>query len=147
MSRPEVWKPVVGFPGYEVSDRGRVRSFKRDPEGELLKLHPGGRGYLQLVLRRDGRSHSRLVHRVVLEAFAGPCPPGQETRHLNGDRFDNRRANLAWGTPAENRADAIRHGTSPAARTRCPQGHPDGERKCRTCQRDRERSRHRLVDV
>jgi hypothetical protein len=32
------------------------------------------------------------------------------TRHLNGDPGDNRLANLAYGTPAENAADRRAHG-------------------------------------
>ena len=53
------------------------------------------------------------VHRLVLEAFVGPCPPGCETRHLNGNPADNRLCNLAWGTHRENAADKVRHGTAP----------------------------------
>ena len=36
-----------------------------------------------------------------------------ETRHKNGIPDDNRLVNLAWGTPAENRADTVLHGTLP----------------------------------
>lgn len=50
------------------------------------------------------------VHRLVLEAFVGPCPAGMQTRHLNGVRHDNRLSNLCWGTPKENTEDRIRHG-------------------------------------
>lgn len=46
---------------------------------------------------------------MVLEAFVGPCPPGQECRHLDGDPSNNRVENLAWGTHEENAGDMIRH--------------------------------------
>jgi len=42
------------------------------------------------------------VHRLVLEAFVGTCPPEMETMHLNGCRSDNRLENLKWGTHEEN---------------------------------------------
>jgi len=45
-------------------------------------------------------------------AFVGPRPEGQQARHLNGIRNDNRLANLCWGTVEENRADTVLHGTS-----------------------------------
>lgn len=48
---------------------------------------------------------------MVAEAFLPERPGGHICRHLNGIRTDNRAANLAWGTHAENTADAIRHGT------------------------------------
>ncbi|WP_439621469.1 HNH endonuclease signature motif containing protein [Gemmata sp.] len=64
-----------------------------------------------MELYRAGKRRRVNVHRLILEAFVGPCPLGMETRHLDGDRLNNRLDNLAWGTPAENAADRIRHGT------------------------------------
>lgn len=153
----ERWRPVVGYEhGYQVSDLGRVRSIPRVTSRSTL---PGGpispartgtrRSYLFVHLYGDGTSEQKYVHRLVLEAFVGPCPPGLETRHLNGDSFDNRLSNLRWGTRAENAADRIRHGTATnqnTSKTHCPQGHPyegnnlhirpDGRRRCRACARE-----------
>jgi hypothetical protein len=55
----------------------------------------------------------RLVHRLVLEAFAGPCPPGQEALHGPGGGLDNRwPENLSWGTHSKNVGpDKYRDGT------------------------------------
>lgn len=87
------WKPVLGFEGvYEVSDSGLVRSLARrcnlgwcpatrDVRTRLLK--PGThKGYKFVTLMQLGVSRTRLVHRLVLESFVGPCPPGLECRHL-----------------------------------------------------------------
>lgn len=111
----EVWKPVVGFADYEVSDLGRVRSWKhrtpgkRRNEAKLLSPATGG-PYCSLVLRRDGASVTRRVHRLVLETFVGPCPEGMECLHGDGNRLNNKLSNLSWGTPLENMADQRRHG-------------------------------------
>jgi hypothetical protein len=51
------------------------------------------------------------VHRLVLEAFRGPCPPGMEACHGNGDRGDPRLSNLRWDTHRANMADQCAHGT------------------------------------
>jgi hypothetical protein len=59
-----------------------------------------------------GSKKRYLVHRLMLETFVGPCPSGMECRHLNGDPGDNRLDNLCWGTPADNQADRVKHGTS-----------------------------------
>lgn len=116
----EIWRPVAvpefgDF--YEVSDQGRVRSLPRmggyrPVAGRVLKPGKHGTGYLNIVMSIDGIRVYRLIHQLVLEAFVGPPEPGQEARHLNGDRGDNRLDNLAWGTSAENEADKLRHGTS-----------------------------------
>jgi hypothetical protein len=66
-----------------------------------------------------GRGSKRKipVHQLVLGAFVGQRPSLDHVgRHLDGDRLRNVPANLAWGTPAENIADSIRHGTHVAPR-------------------------------
>lgn len=103
---PENWRQIKGWP-YEVSDQGRVR---RQETGRLLKPWPVRNGYLRIALSRwPGHEHYR-VHRLVLEAFVGPCPPGHEAAHANGDPRDNRLSNLRWATRMDNEADKVRHG-------------------------------------
>jgi hypothetical protein len=53
-----------------------------------------------------------LAHRLVLEAFVGPCPPGMECAHNNNIRNDNRPDNLRWATRQENMDDQRKFGTS-----------------------------------
>lgn len=113
----EEWRVIPGFDMYEVSDQGRVRSWKRGGRGghlwraqpKLLKPGVGTHGYRLVVLRKDGKDHTRTVHKLVLLAFVGPAPDGLECRHLNGNEHDNRLANLRWGTRQENVADRMLH--------------------------------------
>jgi hypothetical protein len=120
-----MWRPVVGWEDlYEVSDRGQFRSFDRWvrtsrgngvrlARGRSLKPMPDSRGRLHVVLCREGNRQSRWAHRLVLEAFAGPCPPGQEALHGPGGPGDNRwPENLHWGTHSENLMDKHRDGTA-----------------------------------
>jgi hypothetical protein len=65
--------------------------------------------YKRVLLRNPDKQ--RLVHQLVLEAFAGPRPENCQVRHLDGDPSNNKLDNLAWGTKAENEADKIKHGT------------------------------------
>jgi len=102
----ERWLPISGWEGrYEVSSWGRVRRINCKPKKNTV----GANGYDVVSLSREGKSYAFTVHRLVLEAFVGPCPEGCETRHLNGNRADNRLENLKWGTAAQNSADRIRH--------------------------------------
>lgn len=122
----ERWKAVPGYEGYyEASTTGIIRSVDRiitmksrvgkpttkKVKGKILKLSPMWKStdYLVVSFSR-GKSSQKLVHRVILETFVGPCPDGMEARHLNGNRQDNRKSNLAWGTPIENASDRDLHG-------------------------------------
>lgn len=110
------YRDVVGFPGYRVGSDGSVQSCFRGPlmtnEWKTLKpqIHRKGRKYLALHLHINGATKSRLVHRIVLEAFVGLRPAGHEARHLDGNPQNNAIANLAWGTNAENASDTRRLG-------------------------------------
>lgn len=101
----ERWLPIVGFPDYMISSEGRVYSHFSQ---KFLRPGIASNGYPTVAL---GRGNTRTVHSLVAEAFIGPCPPGQEVRHDNGDRKNPHLSNLLYGTRAQNIADAIAHGT------------------------------------
>jgi len=157
----ELWTPVPGHLGYEVSDQGRVRSVTRRVQrkngsylltGRVLKQSRSGTPGKDYPAVYMGRGNSRTVHRLVLEAFVGPCPQGLEACHNNGNRYDNRLENLRWDTASNNQRDKRRHGTDhQASKTHCVHGHeftpentvdrPEGTRRCRTCRNEADRRR------
>lgn len=115
----ERWLPVPGWESlYEVSDLGRVRSLPRRggrgwKGGRVLKHYVGAssRGYPTVSLSRGtGTQKTRQVHQLVLEAFVGPCPPGQEARHGPAGKLDASLLNLCYGTRSENVRDRTRDG-------------------------------------
>lgn len=116
----EIWKPITGYDGYEVSNAGSVRSSDRVVEtlkgprfyrGRLRKLSIGNNGYLVVSLSLLGKIKVALVHRLVLEAFVGPCPEGTEGCHNDGDRLNCNSYNLRWDTRLANIRDQEIHGT------------------------------------
>jgi NUMOD4 motif/HNH endonuclease len=111
----ENWKPIQSWEElYEISDLGKVKSLRT---GRILKpWNNDKRGYLRVDLcdATCKRVEKPLVHVLVLTAFVGPCPPGQEARHLNGIPGNNALSNLLWGTKVENYADRVRHSTDNA---------------------------------
>lgn len=113
--RGEKWAPVPGWDGYEASTRGRVRSVgralsdSRQAGGVILKPAKDKDGYRHVTLSAGRRRQRVHVARLVLLTFVGEPPEGHEALHGNGRRWDNRLANLRWGSKPENRADRERH--------------------------------------
>lgn len=144
---PEIWKPVVGYEDlYEVSDHGRIRSLGRELTykdgrrgrlpGKMRKISNHNQGYSIISFRRDGVAKTSLVHRVVLEAFVGPCPEGMEACHRDGDRKNNQLSNLRWDSSSENNLDKGRIGRDHNRnKTHCPRGHALEDRNNRGTER------------
>jgi len=89
----ERWLPIRGYEGiYEVSDLGRVRSYAQSSVPRILKpaAHPR-HGHLHVNLYSGGGvRRTGHIHQLVIEAFqGGPCPCGQEVRHIDGDPTRN----------------------------------------------------------
>ena len=61
-------------------------------------------------LHAFGRGNSQYIHRLVCWLWNGEPEEGQEVRHLDGNKMNNHRTNLAWGTRSENIKDTREHG-------------------------------------
>lgn len=92
----EIWLDVPGFPGYQVSNAGRVKSFR---SGErILKQSNDSYGYPTVVLCGPKGKRTKTIHRLVALAFI-PNPDNKpEIDHINTNRMDNRVENLQWAT-------------------------------------------------
>jgi hypothetical protein len=110
----EVWKPIEGFPGYEVSNHGRVRSYLGwNSEGRraileqpqrLLRPGKASGGHRYVILCRDRRTHPMRVGWLVAQAFIGAAPAQSVVLHLDRDVDNNRVENLAYGSPGDARS-------------------------------------------
>lgn len=114
----ELWLPVVGFEGrYEVSNYGRLRSlcYGAGPNGRRKRATPkvvklGTQRIVAYPIYPIDR-RPRRIHRLVAEAFLGPCPIGREVAHVDGNPRNSSVSNLRYVTRAENHAHKILHGT------------------------------------
>lgn len=116
------WKPIPGLPGYDASDAGEIRSRTR-----TVTIKRGLKAYRKVVpdtvlvlnhTTRNGRPHyltvtirgvTHLAHRLVALAWLGlPSFAKAEVNHVNGDKHDNRPANLEWVTRRENELHSYR---------------------------------------
>ena len=82
------------FTNYAVSRDGEVYSFLRNRK---LKHQTNRDGYLQVCLRKDKKSHFRLINRLVMETY-DPIEDSHlyHAHHENRIRNDNRLKNLKW---------------------------------------------------
>jgi hypothetical protein len=123
----EIWKEVPDYPGYEVSDQGRVRSYwKRQGHLLFMSIEPQKilkqiksscnkkadqkQSYrFKVTLCNENKKRKFDVARLVLSVFVCPCPQGMECCHWNDRPDDNRLQNLRWGTKVSNRQDRSRN--------------------------------------
>lgn len=118
----ERWAPVNGWPYYDISDHGRMRSWhrtgrrrteqKRAESPRPMKIGLNKRTNCQVVTLADnGRYLDKHVHRIVAEAFLPPQPsPLHQINHIDGNRQHNHATNLEWMTARENIHHAWRTG-------------------------------------
>jgi HNH endonuclease len=107
------------YAGYRIGRDGSIWTCRKRGNG-------GGKFYSTWRRMKPGRSKTghmhvelfpgprrRLVHRLVLEAFVGPCPPGMEACHdPDPNPANNRLENLRWDTHKANQQDMGKHGHS-----------------------------------
>lgn len=103
----EIWKPVFGFDGlYEVSNKQRVKSFKRNKNGLpipiILRNGIHKFGYPSFTLCKNGKPYYFQLHRLVAEAFIPnpynlPC-----INHIDCNPLNNNIDNLEWCTHSHN---------------------------------------------
>jgi hypothetical protein len=112
------YRTIARYPGYRFGSDGSIWSCIRvgrypalTDTWRRLRPRPQSSGHLHIWL---GRENQCYVHRLILEAFVGPCPPGLEACHgPDPDPSNNRLDNLRWDTRQENQKDRFRHGEKP----------------------------------
>lgn len=100
-------KPIKNFPGYFITDDGKVISHKfKQPR--VMKTYYQKSGYENVKLCRNNKTYGKRIHRLVAEAFL-PNPLNlPEVNHKNHNPKDNRLENLEWCTRKENLYDSYK---------------------------------------
>jgi len=102
----EIWKNIIGFEGYKVSNFGNVKSFKNKKE-KILKSRVGKNGYEYVVLMCKNKPKTKTIHRLVAVAFLKNNNFKKCVNHKDSCRTNNIVENLEWSTHSENTNHAI----------------------------------------
>lgn len=113
----EEWRPVIGYPDYEVSNLGGLRTYLLLRNKQVLRLSEPRpvkpfKDYAAFSPRvwiwRDGGMHHVCLRPLVLEAFVGPPKSGdcKRTKHILGKRggVSARLDEIAWSVDTPNHA-------------------------------------------
>lgn len=101
----EIWKSLdfMGYPDYQVSNMGRVKSFERNgTKGGILKQGKNKYGYLLVVLCKNGVTKTFAVHQLVALTFLKNPNNLPQINHKDENKENNHVDNLEWVTPKEN---------------------------------------------
>lgn len=124
----EVWQPIAGYADYEVSNLGRVRSYRqlrlyaKRTEPMLLARRPHKNGYFSVCLYTDAGRKAWYVHQLVATAFVGPCPAGMEVNHKDLNKGNCAATNLEYMTHGDNHRHAVRNGRIDVRKARVARG-------------------------
>lgn len=83
------------------------------PAVQALTIYRGSNGYAFYSTWGNGKSTPRTLHSLLVAA-----PKGMHVDHVNGDKLDNRRANLRIVTPQRNQVNRRKLSKANASGTR-----------------------------
>jgi len=126
----EIWKPIPGYPKYEASTLGQIRSvyrelvvsdhkynrvYKTRRESKVIKQSYNFRGYLRIDMRSTDRKSgmTEASHRLIAKTFIPNPNSYPQVNHINGIKDDNRVENLEWCTNLQNNRHARIMGSYP----------------------------------
>ena len=106
----EEWKDIPGFEGvYQISNLGRLKSFKYLSEGRVLSNKNKRGGYFSVILCHGEKRRFCRLHVLVAEAFVSNPENKPEVNHKDHNKQNTRADNLEWATRIENHMDAVKN--------------------------------------
>lgn len=117
----EVWKDIEGYPNYQISNFGKVKSVERETyikdrvlahrKEKILKGYIDKKGYhLVCLYNKNQKVKTFRVHRLVAKYFIHNTENKSQVNHKDGNKLNNYFENLEWCTNYENIQHAIKKG-------------------------------------
>ena len=107
----EIWKPLKGYPGYEVSNMGRIKKYAKNYDKYYLKKGTvnSKSGYVYVtVINEKGKKKNLALHRLIAFNFVeGYTKDKNNTvNHIDGNKENNKAENLEWVSQSVNNSKA-----------------------------------------
>lgn len=113
----EIWKDIKGYEGlYQVSNLGNIKSLPKKTNNQysykeiFLKKALDNNGYLKVSLHKNKKQITKVIHKLVAEAFIKNPNNYNVINHIDGNKQNNRIDNLEWCTYSHNNKEAYRLG-------------------------------------
>lgn len=122
----EIWKTIIGFEDYIISNWGRVKTTSRKirythaltglehfrlSSERFLKVYDNKHtGYKFIQPRHNGIPVNRTIHRLVACTFVNNPDLLPIVNHIDGNKHNNTADNLEWCTDAYNYEHASKTG-------------------------------------
>jgi len=108
IDKVEQWKDILGYEGhYQISDLGRVKSFKLKNKGRILSVKNKNGWYLSFRPCINGKAKTHRIHVLVCKHFIQNPENKKYVNHKNSNKQYNLKGNLEWCTQSENSKHAI----------------------------------------
>ncbi len=91
-------KNIPNWHGYQATSDGCIISLPNHCHKKSIILKPSKNkdGYFHLVLYKNGKKYSKLVHTLIALVFLSEKPTGLVTNHIDHDVLNNNISNLEY---------------------------------------------------
>ena len=113
-----IWKDIQELNSiYQISNNGEIRSIDHYTgnvwhSGKTLKQMINYKGYHNVVIKKDGKNKTFLIHRIVAKYFVINPQPDiyDQVNHIDGVKSNNNALNLEWCNNSLNQIHANKMG-------------------------------------
>lgn len=110
----EIWKDIVGFESvYQISNHGRIKSFKVYKDGYVLSNTNKNGNYFSVVLQHNKKIRSTRIHVLVAEHFISTRPSKDyQVHHKDSNKQNNYVGNLEYISIKDHIKETIKQNAS-----------------------------------